>query len=66
MSFILDDASDILDSIVERDIVPDAAFLQGALLVVNGSDQLAECGADQAAIAAVAATGAGPVLPAAQ
>lgn len=60
MSFILDDASDLLDSIVERDIVPADAYLQGALLVVNGSNQFAECGADPAAIAAVACTDVGP------
>lgn len=60
MSFILDDASDLLDSIVERDIVPAAAYLQGALLLVNGSNQFAECGADPAAIAAVACTDVGP------
>lgn len=60
MSFILDDASDLLDSIVERDIVPAAAYLQGALLVVNGSNQFAECGADPASIAAVACTDVGP------
>jgi hypothetical protein len=60
MSFILDDASDLLDSIVERDIVPAAAYLQGAALVVNGSNQFAECGADPASIAAVACTDVGP------
>jgi hypothetical protein len=59
MSFILDDASDLLDSIVERDIVPGAAYLQGALLLVNGSNQLAECGADPASIAAVSCTDVG-------
>lgn len=59
MSFILDDASDLQDAIVERDIVPGAAFLQGAALLVNGSNQLAECGADPASIAAIACTDVG-------
>lgn len=60
MSFILNDASDLQDAIVERDIVPAAAYLQGALLLVNGSNQVAECGADPASIAAVACTDVGP------
>jgi hypothetical protein len=60
MSFILDDASDLLDSIVERDIVPAAAYLQGALLLVNGSNQFAECGANPASIAAIACSDVGP------
>ena len=59
MSFILDDASDLLDSIVERDIVPGAAYLQGAALLVNGSNQFAECGADPASIAAIACSDVG-------
>lgn len=59
MSFILDDASDLQDSIVERDIVPGAAYPQGSLVLVNGSNQFAECGADPASIAAVACTDVG-------
>lgn len=60
MSFILDDASDLLDAIVERNQVAGSAYPQGTLLLVNGSNEFAECGADPVAIAAVscAATGA--------
>lgn len=60
MSFILDDAADLQDAIIERDIVPAAAYLQGALLLVNASNQFAECGADPASIAAVSCTDVGP------
>jgi len=47
--------------LTERDLASGQAFAQGALLVVNGSGQYAECGADPASIAAVAATPCGPV-----
>lgn len=60
MSFKL--ASNPTDStvpIVERDLPASTTFTQGSLLVVNGSGQYAECGADPASIAAVAATPAG-------
>lgn len=59
MSFILDDASDLLDSIVERNQVAGSAYLQGTLLLVNGSNEFAECGADPAAIAAVSCSATG-------
>lgn len=59
MSFILDDASDLLDSIVERNQFAGSAYPQGSLLLVNGSNEFAECGADPAAIAAVSCSATG-------
>lgn len=44
---------------VERNLASGSSFEQGALLVVNGSGEYAECGADPASIAAVAATPCG-------
>lgn len=60
MSFILaePDGTDIPRTI-ERDQAAGSAYTQGALLLVDGSGNFAECGADPAAIAAVAASGAG-------
>lgn len=45
--------------IVERNLATGSAFPQGSLLLVNGSGEYAECGADPASIAAVAATPCG-------
>jgi hypothetical protein len=45
--------------VVEKDLAAGAAFEVGALLLVNGSGQYAECGADPVSIAAVAESGAG-------
>lgn len=44
---------------VEKALAAAYAAAQGALLVVNGSDEFAECGADPALIAAVALTPGG-------
>lgn len=45
---------------VERPVATGSDFNDGALLLVNASDEFAECGADPAVIGAVAASGAGP------
>jgi hypothetical protein len=45
--------------IYERDQAAGASWNMGALLLVDASGNFAECGADPAAIAAVACTGAG-------
>lgn len=44
---------------VERDLAAGASFPQGSLMLVNASGQYAECAADPASIAAVAATPCG-------
>lgn len=61
MSFILTKPDgEKMPRTVERPVVAGSDFLQGSLLLVNGSDEFAECGADPASVAAVAASGAGP------
>lgn len=45
--------------VVEKDLAASQSFLVGALLLVDGSGNYAECGADPASIAAVSETGAG-------
>jgi hypothetical protein len=45
--------------IVEKSLAAAQAFNAGALLVADSSDNYAECGADPAAIGAVAVSGAG-------
>jgi hypothetical protein len=61
MSFMLADTNDSqsLPRTVEKPLAAAQAFERGALLLLNGSDQFAECGADPASIAAVAASPAG-------
>lgn len=60
MSFILADAEDgMIPRTVEKPLAAAQAFERGALLVANGSDQWAECGADPASIGGVAASPAG-------
>lgn len=61
MSFILTKPDgEKMPRTIQRPVVAGSDFQQGALLLVNGSDEFAECGADPASIAAVAASGAGP------
>lgn len=43
----------------EKALAAGASFKKGALLLVNASNEYAECGADPASIAAVAESGAG-------
>lgn len=43
----------------QKALAAGSAFKIGALLLVNGSDEYAECGADPASIAAIAESGAG-------
>lgn len=50
---------DSIPRVVEKDLAAGAAFEVGALLLVDGSGNYAECGADPASIAAVSETGAG-------
>ena len=45
--------------VVEKDTAAGYAALEGALVLVNGSNQYAECGADPALIAGVAQTAGG-------
>lgn len=45
--------------IVQKALAAAQAFSVGALLIADGSDNFAECGADPAAIAGVALSGAG-------
>lgn len=52
-------AGEKVPEIDERDLAAGAAFNPGALLVVDANGDYAECGADPAAVAAVAANGAG-------
>lgn len=60
MSFKLASADKAaVGSIVERNLAAGSAFNQGSLMLINGSGEYAECGADPAAIAAVAATPCG-------
>lgn len=60
MSFVLADSPHgQVPRIVERPLASGASFPQGSLMVVNGSGQYAECGADPASIAAVSATACG-------
>jgi hypothetical protein len=60
MSFLLESVpGQQVPRIVELPLAAASAFEQGALLLVNGSAQFAECGVDPASIAAVAATNAG-------
>jgi hypothetical protein len=60
MSFVLADTPHgSVPRMPERALAAGSSFLQGALLTVNGSGQYAECGADPALIAAVAATPCG-------
>lgn len=44
---------------IEKNLAAAQAFNAGALLLADGSDNFAECGADPASIAAVAVSGAG-------
>lgn len=44
---------------IEKDLVAASDLLPGALVLRNGSDEWAECGADPASVAAVAVTGGG-------
>lgn len=60
MSFILADTPDTgVNRIVQRALAAGASFPQGSLMLVNGSNEFAECGADPASIAAVSATACG-------
>jgi hypothetical protein len=60
MSFKLASAQGTAVGMVkERSLAAGSAFNQGSLMVVNGSGEYAECGADPASIAAVAATACG-------
>jgi hypothetical protein len=60
MSFILARAkSRSIPRVRDKALAAGAAFELGALLLVNASDEFAECGADPASIAAVAESGAG-------
>jgi hypothetical protein len=51
--------SQSIPRVKEKPLASGSSFNKGALLVVNGSDQFAECGADPASVAAVALSGAG-------
>ena len=44
----------------EKSLAAAQVFLQGALLLIDANGNWAECGADPAAIGAIALTGAGP------
>lgn len=60
MSFRLANLEDAhIPPAVEKDLATGEDFLLGALLIVNASDEYAEAGADPAAVAAVALSGAG-------
>lgn len=61
MSFILayPDSGGGIPRVVEKALAAGAAFELGALLLVNASNEYAECGIDPAAIAAVAEAPAG-------
>lgn len=61
MSFILVEpgVGGTVPRIVEKDLAGGYAALGGALLLVNGSGQYAECGADPALVAAVANSAGG-------
>lgn len=60
MSFKLADTEHMgIGRVIELPQAPGSAYELGALLLVNGSAQFAECGADPASIAAVALSGAG-------
>ena len=60
MSFVLADTPDTgVNRIVQRALASGSAFPQGTLMLVNGSNEFAECGADPASIAAVSATACG-------
>ena len=60
MSFILDEADgQDIPRIVEKALAAGAAGVRGALMLIDGSGNAAECGADPAAIAAVAEHGFG-------
>jgi hypothetical protein len=60
MSFILAESQDgSIPRVVERSNAAGQAYNKGALLLVDGSNNFAECGADPAAIACVAEAGAG-------
>lgn len=58
MSFRIAKAEKVLPRTRERALAT-ATLTKGALLTVNGSGQYAECGADPAAVAAVALSAAG-------
>lgn len=60
MSFKLARAkSQSIPRVKEKALAAGAAFKLGALLLVNASNEYAECGADPALVAAVSETGAG-------
>lgn len=60
MSFKLARAkSQSIPRVKEKPLASGSSFLKGALLVVNGSGEYAECGADPASIAAIALSDAG-------
>lgn len=60
MSFKLARAkSQGIPRVKERALVAGSAFKIGALLLINGANEYAECGADPASIAAVSQSGAG-------
>lgn len=61
MSFKLARAkSQSIPRVKEKAYAPGSTFTKGALLVVNGSNQYAECGADPASVAAVSLVAVGP------
>jgi hypothetical protein len=60
MSFVLADSPHgQVPRILEKPLASGASFPQGSLVLLNGSGQWAECGADPVSIGGVAATPAG-------
>lgn len=60
MTFVLAETQDTaVPRVIERSQAAGSAYLRGSLLLINASNEFAECGADPAVICAVSESGAG-------